>query len=209
MFSLFKSNSLILLSFLLLGFSVFAQNQQGFIDNDIESQVQEMMQRQRRMLDTLMKDRSQFDEYVKELFKRMENEGAFQMPRGNFRFDQSTLKTKWTESDDSRVLIVYTSSKDDKVNIDIKDGLITLSGSKTIKENLTGNTQASSYSTRTYNFQKSLSIPGDVDVESVKFKSQEGHLHIVFKKLNALNKKEIKPKRRPIQLPKKSRDKVI
>jgi HSP20 family molecular chaperone IbpA len=157
---------------------------------DLDTEVKEMIQRQRELINSMMKDQEDFDKHVKKLFERLQKQGAFQgLNQRLFQFTNAAVKTTWIEEGKRKKLVLDLDPKKDKVNIDINDGSITIKGQRTIMDKFKGS--KNSYSQSVHSFQQSLTIPHDVDESSAQFKSENGKVVIVFNK-KTLKKSPIK-----------------
>ena len=149
---------------------------------DLDQQIQDMMNRQRDLIESMMKDEDEFNKRVEQLFEKLHKQGAFgSLNKKLFEFRNSVVNTKWVEVENKKKLIIDLDPKEDKVNIDIKSGIITIKGKKKVMNKFKG--QKDSYGHSMHNFQKSLSLPNDIDQTSAKFKTENGKIVVVFDKL--------------------------
>lgn len=148
---------------------------------DINQQVEQMMERQRELINSMMKDQEDFDKHVQKLFDRLQKQGAFSgLNQRLFQFTNAAVKTTWVEEGEKKKLVIDLDPKKDKVNIDINSGAIRIKGERTIMDKFKGT--KNSYSQSTHSFSQSMTIPHDVDESSAQFKSEKGKVVIVFNK---------------------------
>lgn len=97
-------------------------------------------------------------------------------------------QTQWQESTSGRTLAITPKSKEQKLNIDISNGLVIIKG---MNETKTANGISVS------NFTNSFSVPVDCDSKKVKMDQKDGKILVFFPYLTA--SKEIKaPARKPL-----------
>lgn len=82
----------------------------------------------------------------------------------NYRMD-------WAENKEGRTLVITPKGPEQNLNIDVKEGLITISG---VSETKTPNGTSKSSFTNTFN------VPGDCDEKKVKIDQKEGKIHVSF-----------------------------
>lgn len=175
-----------LISFILSSNISIAQNTN---DEQLKRQIDEVMKARDEMLKSLMDDSfsGEFEKRMEDIMKRFGGIGP-----GN-PFDQSDSLAigsyNWEETPTEKILkIKVTQSKDQPLDIKIENGMISIKG---IAETLSG-TGANKIKSR-INFQKSFSLPTDIDQSNPEFKNNEklGELWITFKKI--MSKKSPKP----------------
>lgn len=108
----------------------------------------------------------------------------------NYRMD-------WAENKEGRTLVITPKGPEQQLNIDVKDGLITISGMTEVK---TPNGTSKSSFTNTFN------VPGDCDEKKVKIDQKDGKIHVTFpfKEMKKIELPKPRPERKP--LPKSDSD---
>lgn len=108
----------------------------------------------------------------------------------NYRMD-------WAENKEGRTLIITPKGPEQKLNIDVKEGLISISG--TTEQKTPNGTSKSSF-TNTFN------VPGDCDEKKVKIDQKDGKIHVAFpyREIKKLELPKSMPERKP--LPKSESD---
>lgn len=186
-----------LIYFILATNITFAQNTN---DEQLKRQIDEVMKARDEMLKSLMDDSfsGEFEKRMEDIMKRFGGIGP-----GN-PFDQSDSLAigsyNWEETPTEKILkIKVTQSKDQPLDIKIENGMISIKG---IAETVNG-TGINKIKSR-INFQKSFSLPTDIDQTNPEFKNNEklGELWITFKKI--MSKKS--PKRIDERIPVKPTD---
>lgn len=189
-----------LIYFILATNITFAQNTN---DEQLKRQIDEVMKARDEMLKSLMDDSfsGEFEKRMEDIMKRFGGIGP-----GN-PFDQSDSLAigsyNWEETPTEKILkIKVTQSKDQPLDIKIENGMISIKG---IAETVNG-TGINKIKSR-INFQKSFSLPTDIDQTNPEFKNNEklGELWITFKKI--MSKKS--PKRIDERIPVKPTDQDI
>lgn len=153
----------------------------------------------RKMLDNLMSGRHDdslfqdmeklFDDAVKESF----GGSSFQ-----FSYGAQNFETEWRESSAGRTLLITPQSKDQKLDINVQNEMVTIKGKS---ENKTPNGVSVS------DFQNSFSIPQDCDSSKVKMDQKDGKIVMFFPWRVA---KKISPKKEErVPLPKTDSDVTI
>jgi len=101
----------------------------------------------------------------------------------------ANFKSEWKETKDGRVLVITPQSKDQKLNIDVNQAVITIKGESVQK---TATTSISSH------FTNSFPVPDDCDGTKVKMNQKDGNLLMELpfkdvKKVSRPSKDERKP----------------
>lgn len=97
-------------------------------------------------------------------------------------------QTEWQESTSGRTLAITPKSKEQKLNIDISNGLVIIKGMNETK---------TAHGVSVSNFTNSFSVPADCDSTKVKMDHKDGKILVFFPYLTA--SKEIKaPARKPL-----------
>lgn len=153
---------------LILSSIVFAQTNQ---------QVDPMM---KQLEEHLKRTQNMFEQFFQDDFIDQMN-GRFMRPDGLIENDWSRvlggLKTSWKETDRAKILVVEGEiSGEDPLDIQVKDGMISLKG--IVKKKVDRNGQKS---THQYQFQRSYSIPPGTDVSQMDIqKKGEKEIWLVF-----------------------------
>lgn len=156
----------------------------------MQKQVEEIMKARDEMLKSLMDDSfsGEFEKRMEDMMKRFGG-SAFGNGGNGFGFDQvnsiSVGSYDWDETDTHKILkIKVTQSKDKPLDIKIENGMISLKG---VAESVsgTGKNKVTSH----MNFQKSFSLPTDIDQNNPEFinKDKEGEMWIKFKRIAGKN----------------------
>ncbi len=165
--------------------SLFAQNSR---DDQMQRQIDEIMKAREEMLKSLMDDSfsGEMEKRMEDMIRRFGGPGFGSGSSGfGFGFDQmnsiSVGSYDWDETETHKILkIKVTQSKDKPLDIKIENGMISLKG---IAESVsgTGKNKVTSH----MNFQKSFSLPTDIDQNNPEFisKEKEGEMWIKFKKV--------------------------
>jgi len=196
---------LIIFLFILTQHSLYAQTSR---EDQMQRQIDEIMKAREEMLKSLMDDSfsGEMEKRMEEMMKRFGGTGF----GGGFGFDQmnsiSVGSYDWDETDTHKILkIKITQSKDKPLDIKIENGMISIKG---IAESVsgTGKNKVTSH----MNFQKSFSLPSDIDQNNPEFinKEKEGEMWIKFKRLTG--RSVIKPNSKlktvmPQKLPKEEK----
>lgn len=170
-------------------------------DTDLERIRRHMELREelhRKMLDNLMSGRHDED-----LFRDMENlfneamKESFSGTGGSsftFSFGEQNFQSEWQESAQGRTLLITPRTKEQKLDINVQNGMVTIKGK-----------------TRNSEFQNSFSIPQDCDSTRVKMDQKEGKIVMFFPWIKL--KKTLSPKDTPkdnrVPLPKGEEDVTI
>ena len=128
-----------------------------------------------------------------DLFKDMEQ--AFEESMSDsfttdFTATMSNFKSVWKESKEGRVLVITPQSKDQKLNIDVNQTVITIKGESVQK---TATTSISSQ------FTNSFPVPDDCDGTKVKMNQKDGSLlvELPFKDVRKVTK-PLRDERKPL-----------
>lgn len=142
----------------------------------------------RRMREKLFHNRGGDDIFqgMNEFFEDAMSDFDISAPQMNFQHE-------WSESKDGRTLVL-TPQEDQKLDIDVKSGMITIKGETKVQE------ENSSYSS---SFSNSFSVPSDCDGSKVKMSQKDGKilLDFPFKDVKSISTKpnsEKKHERRPL-----------
>ena len=164
----------------------------------IQKHMQMREEIHRKMLDNLLKgthDESLFGDMEKLMEDVMKDAGtssAFSFSVGQ------NVETEWQESAAGRTLLITPQTKDQKLDINVADGMVTIKG-KTENKSPQGIAVS--------DFQNSFSIPQDCDSGKVKMDQKDGKIVMFFPWIAV---KKISPKKdERIPLPKTESDVTI
>lgn len=163
-------------------------------DNDsssLEKRLQMREEMHRRMMekilkggpsDEMFKDMEQFlDEVMTDTFSGLDNYS---------RKTAQNYQMEWKETSEGRTLVVTPEGPEQKLNINVSNGLIIIQGKKETK---TAN------GTSVSDFSNSFNVPGDCDQGKVKLDQKDGKILIQFPfRVAKKEDLEIKGKRRPV-----------
>lgn len=168
--------ALILVLTLFISFNLKAQ---GAGDDQFQKQVEEILKAREEMLRSLMDDSSmgEFESRMQEMMKR------FAGPD----FDLSGFESPvigsydWVVTDTQKILkLKVEQAKDHPLDIKIEQGMIKIKGDVVATQG-SGKNKV----TRKSNFERTFSLPDDVDQTNPEFENKKGELLIKFKKLVA------------------------
>ncbi len=167
-------------------------------DDETEKSYREL---HHRLREQVLKGFQDHDQFVKEMDQMMEQMMQDSMGPNGFGRMQGlaapTLAVEWSETERGRTLEISPASKDTKLDVQVKGGMIVIES-----ETKTRHSQG--------RFSQSQSIPQDCDPDRVEMGSKEGKLLVHFPWIKpdqkALNKSFSKPK--PLSPQKKSRGPV-
>jgi HSP20 family molecular chaperone IbpA len=166
----------LIILFTLINTSVFAQTSQ---DDQFARQIEEVMKAREEMLKMLMDDSTgaNLEKRMMDMMKQFDQHGFDNV------FDQSAGSIvgeyDWTESDKYKTLkLKVTQVKDQPLDIKIEKGMIKFKGNV---ESVSG--QGKNKTKQKISFERSFSLPDDVDQSSPEFENKGGELLIKFKKL--------------------------
>lgn len=173
----------ILVIIFLFSFSSLAQDEQ------FQKQIEEIMKAREEMLKSLMDDSVDADTRMDELIKRFMRPGlGFGGP-----FDQNNSsgdvigEYDWINSDTHRILKIKVKQiKDHPLDIKIEKGMIKFKGDV---ESSSG--KGKNKSTKKVSFERSFSIPEDVDQNNPEFENASGEFLVKFKKLTVSKTKKV------------------
>ncbi len=180
---------LIVVSWAVSGFSQKRDTRDAEMER-IRKHMQLREEIHRKMLDNLLQgrhDESLFGDMEKLMEEAMKDAGG--TSAFSFSFGQN-VETEWLESAAGRTLLITPQTKDQKLDINVAQGMVTIKG----------NTEHS-------NFQNSFSIPQDCDSGKVKMDQKDGKIVMFFPWIVA---KKISPKKdERVPLPKAESDVTI
>ncbi len=174
---------------LLLSFNSYAA------DDETERNYREL---HRRLREQVLKGFQDHDQFVQEMDQMMD-----QMMRDSFgpngfgrmqNLAAPTIATEWSESEKGRTLEISPASKDTKLDVQVKGGMIVIE-SETVTKHSQGR------------FSQSQTIPQDCDPDGVEMESKEGKLlvHFPWTKSDKKTLKQNKVIPKPVSPQKKNR----
>jgi HSP20 family molecular chaperone IbpA len=172
-----------------LSTNLFAQNSLSQ-DDQFQKQVEEVMKAREEMLKSLMDDSfsGDIEKHMMEMMKRFSNPAN---PGANFGFDDDSEgavvgEYDWVVSGNQKILKLKVKQvKDHPLDIKIEKGMVKVKGDV---ESTSGNGKNKIVS-KTH-FEKSFSIPEDVDQTTPEFENKDGELLIKFKLLKTAKTKQ-------------------
>lgn len=175
---------------------VFAQSSR---DDQFARQIEEVMKAREEMLKMLMDDSTggNLEKRMMDMMKQFDQQGFDNV------FDQSpgtvVGEYDWVESDKHKTLkLKVTQVKDQPLDIKIEKGMIKFKGNV---ESVSG--QGKNKTKQRISFERSFSLPDDVDQTNPEFENIGGEMLIRFKKLrSSVNKSK------PLVSPKKSEERI-
>lgn len=150
-------------------------------DEQFQKQIEEIMKAREEMLKSLLNDNGDMEQKMMEMMRRFSQAGA--MPG----FDIGELEGPvvgeydWIVSDTQKILKIKVKQiKDKPLDIKIEKGMVKIKGD-------VESTQGSGKNKviRKVNFERSFSLPDDVDQTSPEFENKDGEFLIKFKRLAA------------------------
>lgn len=191
--------------FLLVAWAIscLAQNKPSVSDSQadqIQKRLQLREEMHRRMLDKIMNGNGPDEDMFKDLEKMAEDMMSESLSgMDSFAPTTSNYQMEWSETSGGRTLAISPKSPDQKLDINVNNGMITIKGSTELK---------SQYGTSVSQFNNSFNVPGDCDATKVKMDQKDGKilLNFPFRTAKSIQKKPV-DQRRP--LPKSEDDVVI
>ncbi len=146
------------------------------VDDNVDPMEKRMRLREemhRRMMDKILRgigpDQDMFSDMEKFMDEVMTD--SFNGFESFSRTTSQNYKLEWLESTSGRTLSITPNSKDQKLNIDVSNGLVIIKGSNEVKT-----PQGLSVS----NFTNSFNVPGDCDPGKVKMEQKGGTILVFF-----------------------------
>lgn len=168
--------------FLALLWAFTSLGQKTTVDSDFDRMKRRMELREemhRRMINKLFYGTGT-DDLFKDMEKMFEDEAGFQ----SFSVTPS-YETEWQESSSGRTLLITPKNKDQQLDIDVTNDLITIKG-KNEQKTLSGSSLSS--------FSNSFSVPEDCDGTKVKIDQKDGKI-LVFLPYKSVKSVPIQPKK--------------
>ncbi len=138
---------------------VFAQ-----VDDPIMKQFQQMRDEMMKQ----MQATDSFDAEIQKMFQRMQKMGQIQGLPDRFNKTVSMVDYYWKDSQ----TLVLKVSKDDEINVEVKDGMVVLSGSRVSK---------SQNSFSKSSFSQSIELRPALDSTKVDMSMKDGNIVLSFK----------------------------
>lgn len=139
-----------------------------FVFSQVNDPVMDQLNQMRDRMMNQMQANDSFDSEIQKMFERMQKLGQIQGLPDRFKSNVNAIEYYWK---DSKTLVVKVS-KDDELNVDIKEGMIVLNGMKVSK---TQNSMSK------YSFSQSIPINSSLDITTVDMKMNDGNIVISFK----------------------------
>ncbi|WP_408097229.1 Hsp20/alpha crystallin family protein [Peredibacter sp. HCB2-198] len=183
--------------------SCLAQNKPSVSDSQadqIQKRLQLREEMHRRMIDKLMNGNGPDEGLFEDLEKMAEDmmKDSFS-GMDSFAPTSSNYQMEWKETAGGRTLAITPKSPDQKLDINVNNGMITIKGSAE---------QKSQYGNTISQFNNSFNVPGDCDPSKVKMDQKDGKilLNFPFRTAKTIQKRP-EDQRKP--LPKSEDDVVI
>lgn len=148
-------------------------------DEQFQKQIEEIMKARAEMLKSLMDDNGDMEQKMMEMMKRFSQQGG--LPG----FDIGELEGPvvgeydWITTDTQRILKIKVKQiKDKPLDIKIEKGMVKIKGDVESTQG-TGKKKV----VRKVNFERSFSLPDDVDQTNPEFENKDGEFLIKFKRL--------------------------
>lgn len=148
-------------------------------DDQFQKQVEEIMKAREEMLKSLMDDNGDMEQKMMEMMRRFSQQGG--MPG----FDIGELEGPvvgeydWIVNDTQKILKIKVKQiKDHPLDIKIEKGMVKIKGDVESTQG-TGKNKV----VKKVNFERSFSLPDDVDQTSPEFENKGGEFLIKFKRL--------------------------
>lgn len=158
-------------------------------DEEFQKQIEEIMKAREEMLNSLMNGNGDMEQKMMEMMKRFSQQGG--MPG----FDIGELEGPvvgeydWITTDTQKILKIKVKQiKDRPLDIKIEKGMIKIKGDV---ESTQGSGKNKVF--RKVNFERSFSLPDDVDQTSPEFENKGGEFLIKFKRLTSAKFKKTLP----------------
>lgn len=181
--------------FLLLFWAFSSLGQKKTPETQEEKIMKRMQMREeihRRLIDQLMKGGTPPDDMFADM-EQMMNQVMSESLSGldNFQSNSQNFSTAWSESGEGRTLAITPKSPEQQLDINVKDGFVTVQGKVETK---------SQYGTSVSSFNNSFNVPGDCDPTKVKMDHKDGKilLHFPFRTATKSITKEPKIERTPV-----------
>lgn len=149
-------------------FLFIALTMSDFVFSQVNDPVMDQLNQMRDRMMKQMQANDSFDSEIQKMFERMQELGQIQGLPDRFKSNVNAIEYYWK---DSKTLVVKVS-KDDEMNVDIKEGMIVLNGMKVSK---TQNSMSK------YSFSQSIPIKSSLDITTVDMKMNDGNIVISFK----------------------------
>ena len=157
--------------------SLLGQSNPRPVDDQVSDSMEKRMKMReemhRRMMDKLLKGIGSDED----LFNDMENfmdeimSDSFNGLNSFSRTTSQNYKIEWSESKEGRTLTITPNSPDQKLDINVSNGLIVIQGKSE---------QKTSHGVSVSNFSNSFNVPGDCDPAKVKMDQKDGKILVKF-----------------------------
>lgn len=139
----------------------------------IEKRMRLREEMHRRMMDKLLRGIGPDEDMFSDMEKFMDEvmTDSFNGFESFSRTTSQNYKLEWLESTAGRTLAITPKSKDQKLNIDVSNGLVIIKGTTEVK---------SAQGVALSNFTNSFNVPGDCDPGKVKMEEKDGKILVFF-----------------------------
>jgi hypothetical protein len=183
------------LSLLIPGIS-FSQNPQQ-MDQEFEKMVQRMRQMQEKMMDSFMSDQFEdqlMDDFLNDPFFNKER----MLDRIQGKHSDGLVAHRWKPEEKGKTLILTPKDPKAKLDIEVKEGAVKISGVQKVKEVREFQGQKSeSISTSTVHYKIGLESQLDQKNYKIKQVGEEIHLYFPYKGAAAIKTKNARPSQKP------------
>ena len=158
-------------------------------DEEFQKQIEEIMKSREEMLNSLMNGHGDIEKKMMEMMKRFSQQSS--LPGFDIgEFEGPVVgEYDWIVTDRQRILKIKVKQvKDSPLDIKIEKGMIKIKGNVESVER-----HGKSKSIKKVNFERSFSIPDDVDQTNPEFENKEGEVLIKFKRLETAQFKKSAP----------------
>jgi len=186
--------SIFLIVFSLITLFAFGQKEENTRREKYEKALKMREELHRRLFDHLFRGSLANDDIFKDMDSLFEDalsnvDSNFLGPRSN------NYEMAWSESKDGRTLLLAPKNKDQKLEINVEEGMIQIKGQ---------NEEKTEYGTSVSSFSNAFSVPDDCDWKRVKILEKEGKILISFpyvtnKNIPEPQKKQTKDERFPLK----------
>jgi len=188
------SISFLLIAFSLLTFFAFGQKEQDTQRAKIEKALKMREEIHRRLFDHLFRGSSVNDDIFKDMDTLFED--VLSNMDSNFLGSLSNnYEMAWSESKEGRTLLLAPKNKDQKLEINVEEGMIRIKGQ---------NEEKTDHGSSLSSFSNSFPVPDDCDWKRVKILEKEGKILISFPFMTTKNmprpeEKKAKEERFPLK----------
>lgn len=157
--------------------TILGQHVSSFVvvdSSDVEDRIKMREEIHRRMMKKLLygagPDQDMFSD-LEEMMDSMMSDSFSQFSGTNFGQLNSSYSMEWTENQEGRTLSIVPKNKDQQLDINIQNDMITISGKVELKSQ-----NGVSYS----QFKNSTNVPSDCDASKVKMDQKDNKILVFF-----------------------------